>query len=637
MGVITKLDAEDVKKVLYKCFYLDVLSMTPTVQGISDTAYIIECKDNPYLLKLYEDKTKEDILYEINLLNTLHYEDFRVSRPISFYQREDQYIFNLMSKGACLFTVIEGDVEKSLTDKHAAQIGSFLGRLHQYTNKKGMRGNLYTPDRLLHYIKGCKDRVFDDYIHIAGDVDPHISDGIIHGDLFPDNVHFIGARLTGVFDFTGACSGSFYFDIGVVAMSWCFEGDRLNKDRLEGLIHHYLKRSPMKDFSYQRLIKWMKYAALYYGAQRCYMKRNRPDQPINRGHEEFIQKIDSLEKMEGHGGDIYSFAKVAGCRVEEVIDFSSNINFVKPNGVIDLYSLNLLPYPDPHYRGLWDAFNDLYAIPESCDIEFYNGASAGIFSLFKSLKPKECVLYAPIYSEYKKAADLFASYTTLVNRLDDLYYEPSHGSLIVFVHPSTPDGKVYPIESLLQHWKNKASHILIDESFLDFTDTPSVVPLLKEYPSLYVLKSMSKFYSGAGIRVGGVMSNRENIRVLRSHEPMWKLSSFDTRYIIDLLKDKDFSYRTKESTVKNKSLLIQILEESGLFEEIFDSQANFILARLKGLNGHDLQSQLMEYRILIRVCDNFDFLGPGYIRFAVKGQAALERLKEGLKYIGPSI
>ncbi|HEO65230.1 MAG TPA: aminotransferase class I/II-fold pyridoxal phosphate-dependent enzyme [Spirochaetes bacterium] len=494
-----------------------------------------------------------------------------------------------------------------------------------------MGKNLYTSDRLLYYIDKCQKGLFDDYVYIIDDVNTHESDGIIHGDLFPDNAHFIDNRLTGVFDFTGACNGSFYFDLAVVAMSWCFEETRLNKDSLDSLIHHYLEASPIQDFTYQRFIKWMKYGALYYAAQRCYMNINRPDHPIDRDHEEFIQKIDCLEKMEGHGGDIYTFAKRAGVRAEEVIDFSSNINFVKPNVNIDLNGLNLLPYPDPDYRDLRDAFNDLYSIPEGCDMEFYNGASAGIFSLFRSLKPQDCILYAPIYSEYKKAADLFASHTILVNRLDDLYYEPPQASLVVFVHPSTPDGNVYPIESLLQHWKNKASHILIDESFLDFTEALSVVPLLEEYPSLYVLKSMSKFYSGAGIRVGAVLSDRENIRVLRSHEPMWKLSSFDTRYIMDILKDTDFINRTKESTLKNKSLLIQILEESGLFEEIYDSQANFVLTRLKDLNGHDLQDRLTDHRILVRVCDNFDFLSPSYIRFAVKKQEDLETLERAFK------
>ncbi len=631
MGVITKLDTEDVRKALHRYFCLDILSMTPTVHGISDTAYIIEEGNKSYLLKIYENKAKEDIANEINFLNTLYHGGFSVPRPISFYKEEHLYIFDLLGKKACLFTMINGDIVKMPTHKHVAQIGSFMGRLHQFTHKQRMKRNLYTSDRLLYYIDRCQRGLFDDYTHIMDDVNTHESDGVIHGDLFPDNAHFMNNHLTGVFDFTGACSGSFYFDLAVVAMSWCFEENHLSKDSLDSLIQHYLEASPIQNFTYQRFIKWMKYGALYYGAQRCYMSINRPNQLNGRDYEKFIQKIDSLGKLEGHGGDIYSFAKKSGSRVEEIIDFSSNINFVKSNVNIDLNGLNLLPYPDSHYKDLRNAFNGLYSIPGNCDMEFYNGASAGIFSLFRSLKPENCILYAPIYSEYKKAADLFASKTILVNRLDNLYHEPAHASFIVFVHPSTPDGKVYPIESLLQHWKNKASHILIDESFLDFIGAPSVVPLLEEYPSLYVLKSMSKFYSGAGIRVGAVISNRENIRVLRSHEPMWKLSSFDTRYVIDILKDTDFIHRTKELTATNSKLLIQILEESGIFEKIFDSQANFVLAKLKDLNGHDLQDRLADHRILIRVCDNFDFLDSSYIRFAVKRQEDLESLERALK------
>ena len=135
------------------------------------------------------------------------------------------------------------------------------------------------------------------------------------------------------------------------------------------------------------------------------------------------------------------------------------------------------------------------------------------------------------YLEYKKAAVNFAYELRTINRFENMLLPVKEGSLVVFVNPSTPDGTYYDIDTLMNYWIQRHCTILIDESFLDFCDGKSATKYIKEYDKVYILKSMTKFYSSAGIRVGTLVSNEKNIDSIKRFEPMWKLSQFDSNYL----------------------------------------------------------------------------------------------------------
>jgi len=121
--------------------------------------------------------------------------------------------------------------------------------------------------------------------------------------------------------------------------------------------------------------------------------------------------------------------------------------------------------------------------------------------------------------------------------------------------------------------------------FLDFCDKPSAIKYLKTYDKLYILKSMTKFYSSAGIRVGTIVSTKDNIEKLKEFEPMWKLSQFDSNYLQAALDDKLFKSISKAINIKNKIELENILKSSSLIDEISESSANYLLVKLKNLKS----------------------------------------------------
>ena len=328
-----------------------------------------------------------------------------------------------------------------------------------------------------------------------------------------------------------------------------------------------------------------------------------------------------------HGGNIVAFAKKIGCEVSEVIDLSSNINFVKPNIELDFNSLNISSYPN--YDTLEKAIAKLYNIKQT-QLELFNGATTAIYTLFRELELKECVLYAPCYGEYERSAKVNEYNIHYINRFENLYKSVPKNALVIFVNPSTPDGNFYKIEKLMQHWIEQECTILIDESFLDFTPYSSVTKYLEEYDRLYILKSMTKFYASAGIRIGALLSCEKNIQAIKAKEPLWKISEFDSHYLQSAIKDTTFKERSKKENRENKAFLIGLFQQFKYTEQIYPTSANFILVKLRDIDATSIQKALNKYTILIRNCANFYPLNDSYVRIAVKSRTDLNILKEAL-------
>jgi len=329
-----------------------------------------------------------------------------------------------------------------------------------------------------------------------------------------------------------------------------------------------------------------------------------------------------------HGANIYKYAKVAGCKPEEIIDFSSNINLYQPEYACNFTKESISRYANSDYPELKDAISSRYAIKKS-QIALYNGATSAIYALIASLKAKSITLYAPLYGEYEKAALESKKDIYKINRITSLEDEVKKGSIVVFVNPSTPEGTYYELEELLIEWMKKKCTIIIDESFLEFEELKSCKKYIDIYKKLYIIQSFSKFYSCAGVRVGAIFSSKKNIAKLQT--PPWNISSLDAEFLQERLLDEEFYSESLKLHKKQKAELLSILEESQLFEEIVESDTNFILT--KALKDKDIFNNLLKNRILVRSCESFDYLDENWLRFAVKDSLSHQKLQEALREI----
>ncbi|SFV58755.1 L-threonine 3-O-phosphate decarboxylase [hydrothermal vent metagenome] len=329
--------------------------------------------------------------------------------------------------------------------------------------------------------------------------------------------------------------------------------------------------------------------------------------------------------MMQHGGNIYKYAKELDCEPGEIIDFSSNINCYAPDMQIDCSSRLVTKYADSNYPELKSAIARNYKTASE-NIALYNGATAAIYALLASLKGKEVTLYAPLYGEYEKAALAAKKDIYKINRIEDIDTEVAKKSIVVFVNPATPEGSFYDLEELFLLWKKKKCTIIVDESFIEFEKHKSLKNQIDDYKKLYIIQSFTKFYACAGVRIGAVFSHKKNIRSL--HTPLWNISSFDALFLKQRLEDAAFKEASHTTHKEQKEQLQTILKESGLFDTIVASEANFILTQSS--HATQLFEHLLAHKILVRSCESFDYLDNSWLRFAVKDNAAQEKLKKAL-------
>jgi threonine-phosphate decarboxylase len=132
------------------------------------------------------------------------------------------------------------------------------------------------------------------------------------------------------------------------------------------------------------------------------------------------------------------------------------------------------------------------------------------------------------------------------------------------------------------------------------------------------------------VRVGVVLSSKKNIKTLDKTIPAWNISTYDENYILQALKDKRFEKKTIEKLTKDKKRLFKVLKSSKYIKKIYESDTNFFLVKLKKIDAKILQKKCNKQKILIRECENFDFLDSSYVRFAVRGKKDVKKLAKVL-------
>ncbi len=327
--------------------------------------------------------------------------------------------------------------------------------------------------------------------------------------------------------------------------------------------------------------------------------------------------------MMTHGANIYKYAKIIDTHPNEIIDFSSNVNLNKKECTLTLSQTVSANYADSEYREFKEFLAQKYAL-KSSQIALFNGATSAIHTLINSLKCDDIFLYEPLYSEYERAIKKKNIYR--INRISNIEADVLEDSIVVFVNPSTPEGTYYNLEELLPRWMELNCTIILDESFLEFEKLKSYRDEINNYKKLYIIQSFTKFYASAGVRVGAIFSHKKSIKKLPT--PLWNISSLDIEFLKLRLSDTLFIEKSHTLHKEQKVELHTILEESEQFDEIVESDANFILTYTT--KGEALFKHLLSHKILVRSCESFTYLSKNWLRFAVKDKRSHQALREAL-------
>lgn len=254
MAVYTKVTLEDANEFLDKYYDLgNLVSITEITQGVENTNYIIETNNCKYILTLYEQRvSSSDIPFFIDLLVHLDKRDIVCPKPI--IMKSKRYTENLNGRHAAIFSFLYGKSTINIKNEHCSLVGQTLADIHQKTvNLDIYRDNNLSFNHWSKLYKSIKYPIKDlqnnldkeivkELNFLTSNWPQNLPLGIIHGDLFPDNIFFDASSLSGVIDFYFACNEFYAFDIAICINAWCFEKDNsFNITKAKHLLEGYKK------------------------------------------------------------------------------------------------------------------------------------------------------------------------------------------------------------------------------------------------------------------------------------------------------------------------------------------------------------------------------------------------------------
>ena len=239
MAVYTKLSQTQLKDFISKYNLGELKDYKEIKEGIENTNYFIKTQKGKFILTLYEKRVEEkDLPFFISLMRNLFDKNFLSPEPI--INKNGNYISEILGKKAAIVSFLNGTAKKILSPENCYEVGMYTAKLHLITkNLSGYRENKLSINswRTI-YDKVKKDcskihLKLPDIIEKNLDIieknwPKNIPAGIIHADLFPDNIFFKENKLSGIIDYYFSCNDFYAFEIAVCLNALCFEGRNEN-------------------------------------------------------------------------------------------------------------------------------------------------------------------------------------------------------------------------------------------------------------------------------------------------------------------------------------------------------------------------------------------------------------------------
>ena len=236
MAVYTDVAAEDLARFLVGYDAGELLSYKGIAEGVENSNFLVHTSAGSFILTLYEKRVAAgDLPFFLGLMEHLAARGITCPQPVK--NRQGGMLGTLAGRPAALVTFLEGMWMRRVSTAHCAAVGDALARLHlagadfkmKRPNALGMESwrPLYehAKDRGDSVREGLCDAIAKELSALEKTWPRNLPQGVIHADLFPDNVFFLGDRLSGLIDFYFACTDALAYDVSVCLNAWCFETD----------------------------------------------------------------------------------------------------------------------------------------------------------------------------------------------------------------------------------------------------------------------------------------------------------------------------------------------------------------------------------------------------------------------------
>ncbi|HXX25663.1 MAG TPA: homoserine kinase [Pseudolabrys sp.] len=253
MAVYTDVTADDLNEFLTGYDIGALLSYKGIAEGVENSNFLVHTAKANFILTLYEKRVAEkDLPFFLALMEHLATHGITCPQPVK--NRSGSMLGRLAGRPAAIVTFLDGLWIRRPTAHHCAAVGEALARLHlagmdftkQRPNALGMTNwrSLYehAKDRGDGVRQGLCAEIVKELDALEESWPRDLPDGVIHADLFPDNVFFLGDKLSGLIDFYFACIDTLAFDVAICLNAWCFEpDDSYNVTKGRALLNGYAK------------------------------------------------------------------------------------------------------------------------------------------------------------------------------------------------------------------------------------------------------------------------------------------------------------------------------------------------------------------------------------------------------------
>ena len=286
MAVYTELSETDLTGFVAAYPVGALLSCKGIAEGIENSNYLALTENGPFIITLYEKRvTPHDLPFYLGLM--LHLQSRGIVCPLPVTGHDGQTVRMAAGKPGALFTFLNGLPVRRPTRQHLASLGGATARLHLaaegFAASRPNTLSLEGWQQLAEATLPRADEVAPDLAaSISGEVEylsrcwpTHLPTGIIHADLFTDNVFFRGEEVSGIIDFYFACNDMPAYEIAIVLNAWCFEPDgQFNSTKARAFVNAYHAVRPLGEAEREALPLLCRGAALRFLLTRLYDRLN---------------------------------------------------------------------------------------------------------------------------------------------------------------------------------------------------------------------------------------------------------------------------------------------------------------------------------------------------------------------------
>ena len=321
MAVYTKLIKKDISSLINNYQINKVEKFKGIKKGIENTNYLLKTKQNKFILTIFEKRVKKkDLPFFMNLMEKLNHKKIICPKPLR--TKKGTHITNIKTKSACIVTFLEGKDKTILNNKNCFDVGKNIAKFHKVTTKlKLYRQNSMSIHRLNDLLKTIKFKSNQITPNLKNTLNLCLKDiknkwpknlpqGIIHGDLFIDNIFFNKNKFSGFIDFYFSSNDYLIYEIAICINALCFDKKKnkfvMNSSKIKNLINGYESIRTLSKKEKDALNVMCRGAALRYLLTRIYDYFNTPKTALIRIKDpmEYLQKLIIHNNL-GHYKDYY--------------------------------------------------------------------------------------------------------------------------------------------------------------------------------------------------------------------------------------------------------------------------------------------------------------------------------------------